>query len=251
MSYFDDIINIHGSTREYCQHNLIACLDQLQKFNLHLNQQKSSLFQEQIKYLGHVIEFNKISKSPGKVAAIVDMPRTKSTEDVRIFLRMVTYYSCFMHGASMITTPLRCLLCKSTIFKWTSACEATFLKLKQAIASDQVLVPYIPDQPVQLACDASPTGIDEVLSHTVHGHEQPIAFASRSLTAAEQNYCQLDREALAIVFTVAFNATAFLSGFNDTIDFKKGIKNSNVDCLSRALININSYVASAINNEVK
>ncbi|KAJ8865572.1 hypothetical protein PR048_033092 [Dryococelus australis] len=43
----------------------------------------------------------------------------------------------------------------------------------------------------------------------------------------------------------------FLSGFNYTIDFKKGIENSNIACLSRAPINTNSYTASAINNEMK
>ncbi|KAJ8888987.1 hypothetical protein PR048_008481 [Dryococelus australis] len=185
---------------------------------------------------------------------------------------MVTYYSRFIHGASTIPTPLRCLLCRNTIFKWTSACEVAFLKLKQYIASDQVLVPYDPDLPVQLACDASPTGIAGVQSHIIDGSKDPIAFASRSLTAAEQNYSQLDREALATVFTAnhffqylfgsqfklvtdnqpltrIFNYwdalpkmtagrlqryAAFLSGYNYTIDFKEGIEISNVDCLSRA-----------------
>ncbi|KAJ8873326.1 hypothetical protein PR048_026960 [Dryococelus australis] len=55
---------------------------------------------------------------------------------------------------------------------------------------------------IQLACDASPTGIARVLSHIVDGNEYPNAFASRLLTAAEKNYSQLDRETLAIVFTV-------------------------------------------------
>ncbi|KAJ8884217.1 hypothetical protein PR048_016074 [Dryococelus australis] len=196
---------------------------------------------------------------------------------------MVTYYSRFIHGASAITTLLHRLLCKNTIFKCTSACEAAFLKLKQTIASDQVLMPYDPDLPVQLVCDASPTGIAGVLSHIVDGHEHIIAFASRSLTAAEQNYSQLDRVALAIVFIYLFDChlklvtenqpltrifnhwaslpkmtagrlqcyAAFLSVFNYTIDFKKGIENSNVDCLSRAPISMNSYTASAINYEVK
>ncbi|KAJ8876438.1 hypothetical protein PR048_020883 [Dryococelus australis] len=177
MSYFDDII-VHVSTREECQHNLRAYLDQLQKFDLHLNQQKCSLFQGQIEYLGQVIEFNKISKSPGKVAAIFDMPRPKSTKDA----------PPSQHCSA--------IFCVRTLFsKWTSACEAEFLKLKQAIASDQVLVPYDPDLPVQLVCDASPTGIAGVLSYIVDGHEHPITFASRSLTAAEQNYSHFGREA--------------------------------------------------------
>ncbi|KAJ8884610.1 hypothetical protein PR048_016467 [Dryococelus australis] len=125
------------------------------------------------------------------VAAIVDMPHPKSAEDVRRFLGMVTYYYRFIHESSTITTSLRHFLCKNTIIKWAFAHEAAFLNLKQANASDQVHVPHDPDLPVQLACDASSTGIAE------------------------------------------------------------GIENSNVDCLSRAPININSYTANAINNEVK
>ncbi|KAJ8887980.1 hypothetical protein PR048_007465 [Dryococelus australis] len=188
------------------------------------------------------------------------MPRLKSREDVRRFLRMVTYYSRFIHRASTITTPLRHLLCKNTIFKWTSVCEVAFLKLKQANASDQVLVPYDRDLLVQLACDASPTWIAGVLSHIVDGHEHPIAFASRLLTAAEQNYSQYlfgrhfklvtDNQPLTHIFNhrAALKKmtagrlqryAAFLSGFNYTIDFKKGIENSNVDCLCQAPININ------------
>ena len=63
-------------------------------------------------------------------------------------------------------------------------------------------MPYNPSLPVQRVCDASPVGIVGILSHIVDSKEWPISFASRSLTQAEQNYSQLDREALAIVFSV-------------------------------------------------
>ncbi|KAJ8889528.1 hypothetical protein PR048_009027 [Dryococelus australis] len=233
MSYFDIIV--HGSTREECQHNLIASLDQHQKFDLHLNQQKCLLFQEQIKYLGHVNEFNKVSKSQGKVCGHASPKINRRCKKIP-------------GNASTITTPLRHLLCKNTIFKWTSACEASFLILKQAIASDKVLVPYDPDLPVQLACDASLTGIAGVLSHIY------LFCCHFKLITDNQPLTRIFNHRATLPKMTAGHLqcyTAFLSGFNYTIDFKKGIENSMFDCLSRAPIKINSYTASAINNEVK
>ena len=64
MSYFDDII-IHGSTEAECKRNLILCLKRLQQHDLHLNRSKCSFFQTQIEYLGHIVKYNEISKSPG------------------------------------------------------------------------------------------------------------------------------------------------------------------------------------------
>lgn len=54
QSYFDDIV-VHGETREECRSNLIACLEQLRKYDLYLNQQKCIFFAERIEYLGHII----------------------------------------------------------------------------------------------------------------------------------------------------------------------------------------------------
>ena len=51
--------------------------------------------------------------------------------------------------------------------------------------------------------DASPKGVGACLTHVMpNGAEQPVAYASRSLWEAEQNYAQIEREALSIVFAV-------------------------------------------------
>ena len=54
-----------------------------------------------------------------------------------------------------------------------------------------------------LAADASSYGVGTVISHMLpSGEETPIAFASRTLTRSEENYAQLKKEALALVFGV-------------------------------------------------
>ncbi|XP_055910620.1 uncharacterized protein K02A2.6-like [Eupeodes corollae] len=143
----------------------------------------------------------------------------------------------------------------------------------EEIMSNRVLTPYDPQLQTTLACDASPVGIAAVLSQIDEGVERPIAFISRSLTLSEQNYSQLDREALAIVFAIdkfymylygrefilitdnkpltrifhqhskipamtssrLLRYASFLQGFNYKIQHKKAEEHLHVDCLSRNL----------------
>ena len=71
------------------------------------------------------------------------------------------------------------------------------------MTSTQVLSHYDPAKPLIMSCDASPYGIAAVLSHRMPNcDDRPIAFASKTLTPAEQNYCHLKKEALAIIFGV-------------------------------------------------
>lgn len=288
QSYFDDIV-VHGQSKAECKANLKACLHQLQKYDLHLNVSKCKFFENHIEFLGHTIQFNKVQKSPSKVKAILEMPQPENVDDVRRFLGMVTYYARFIPNSSTITTSLRQLLQKSKTFKWTRDCQKSFDMIKKEIASDRVLMPFNPELPIQLACDASPTGIAGVLSHIIDGEEKPIAFASRSLTRAEQNYSQLDREALAIIYAVQHfhqyvfgrrfklvtdnqplsrifhqNAkipqmtssrlqryAAFLTGYNYEVSTKKSEENVNADCLSRAPIKSGMNIQNSIDREVQ
>ena len=76
-------------------------------------------------------------------------------------------------------------------------------KSKELLLSSKVLVHLDPDREVVLACDASPYGLGAVLSHKMpDGVERHIAFASRTLSPAEQKYSQLEKEGLACVFGV-------------------------------------------------
>ena len=43
-------------------------------------------------------------------------------------------------------------------------------------------------------------GAGAVLSHKIDGQFRPVAFASCTLTPAQQNYYQLEKEAFSIIF---------------------------------------------------
>ena len=271
VSYFDDIV-VFGKDFEECQKRLIALLDRLKAANLHLSREKCQFFKSQINYCGHSITEEGIGKTDKHIRAVAQAPRPKSVDEVRTFLGMVAYYSKFIPDAATLTFPLRQLLCKNRKFYWSDTCESSFLKIKEELSSDRVLVPFNPDHQIVVACDASPTGISGILSHRINGVEKPVAYASRSLTAAERNYSQLDREATAIYWSVQkfflyiygrkfilvtdneplsrifkqdaqlpsitalrlLRYAVFLSGFQYEIRHKKGEANKNADYLSRA-----------------
>ena len=70
------------------------------------------------------------------------------------------------------------------------------------LSLDQVLAHYDPTLPFRLAADASAYGVGaEISQKYADGGERPIAYASRTLTHAEQKYAQVE-EALALVFGV-------------------------------------------------
>ena len=123
--------------------------------------------------------------------------------EVRSYLGMINYYQNYLPNLSTILAPLHGLLEKGKTWQWTKEHQESFTKSKELLKSSHLLVHYDTEKDLIVACDASPYGLGIVLSHRMPDNtEQPIAFASRSLTSAEKNYSQLDREALAIVFGV-------------------------------------------------
>ncbi len=89
------------------------------------------------------------------------------------------------------------------VWQWGKKEQCAFNKCKELLTSDKVLVHYDPQLSLTLACDASAYGIGTVLQHTMpNGEEHPIAYASRTLSPAEKNYSQIEKEALSVIYGV-------------------------------------------------
>ncbi|GAA6089209.1 uncharacterized protein K02A2.6-like, partial [Tachysurus ichikawai] len=200
--YLDDIIVTGKDDADHLQ-NFQRVLTRLCEYGLRANKEKCEFFKSRISYCGHVIDKDGLYKSQDKIEAVLDAPHPQNVSQLRSYLGLVNYYHKFLPNLLTVLHPLNALLQTRTQWKWSDSCEQAFQKTKMLVTSDIVLTHFNPSIPVRLACDASPYGIGAVLSHKFpDGTEKPIAFASRSLTAAERNYAQIDREALSLVWGV-------------------------------------------------
>ena len=90
------------------------------------------------------------------------------------------------------------------------------------LTSSNLLIHFDPSLPLTLACDASASGIGAVLAHRLSdGPEKPVGYVSRTLTKAEKNYSQLEKEGLSLVFGVKkFSSYLFGHSFELVTDHK-------------------------------
>ena len=135
--------------------------------------------------------------------AITNAPPPTNVQELQSFLGLLNYYGKFIRNLSSILHPLNGLLRANQKWRWTDKCTKAFEEAKRQLVSANVLTHYNPTLPINLAADDSAYGIGAVISHVLpDGSEKPISFASRTLTSAEKNYSQLEKEALSLIFGV-------------------------------------------------
>ena len=198
--YLDDIIVTGRDDAEHLE-NLNAVLKRLDQYGIKLRKSKCSFLQPSVQYLGFKIDANGLHPTPDKVEAIMNAPAPKNIKQLQSFLGLINYYRRFIPNMSSLTAPLNNLLGKNTPWIWSRKCQEAFKTLKQILTSTEVLAHYDLNKEVTLAVDASAFGLGAVISHIMeNGDEKPVAYGSRTLTAAEKNYSQIEKEALAIIF---------------------------------------------------
>ena len=156
---------ILGQDFEEHLNNIRLVLQRLCDAGLRLKPSKCWLFfQQQVKYLGHIISRNGISTDPDKTNRVLKWPPPSSKREVQQFLGLTSYYRWFVKNFAHIARPLHQLTQRTASFAWTHPCQEAFNELCKRLCSAPILAYPDFSRPFILDTDASDGGIGAVLS---------------------------------------------------------------------------------------
>ena len=99
------------------------------------------------------------------------------------------------------TKPLRDLLSTKNQWTWGPSQQQAFEDTKKELSSPRILALYNAAAKTTVAADASSFGLGGVLcQEQPNGQWRPVSYISRSLTAVEQRYAQIEKECLAVTW---------------------------------------------------
>ena len=173
-------------------------LERCRDVGIKLNKSKMKLRQESVVFMGHVLTTEGLKPDEEKIKAVVEMPKPTDVEGVRRLNGFVNYLAKFLPKLSDVTEPIRQLTRKDVPFIWSSRQETAFREIKELVTAAPLLQYYDVNKELTIQCDASQSG----LGATMMQEGKPIAFASRALTDTETRYAQIEKELLAIVYSL-------------------------------------------------
>ena len=190
----DDLLVVgYGDTQEEADanhdENLRKLLDRAREVKLKLNSKKMNLKKPQVKFMGHVISKDGLKPDPDKVKAVENMPKPTCKKETLSLLGFINYLAKFLPRPSEVAQPLTDLTLTNAQFIWSEQHNKAFNEVKKLVANHPVLKYYDINDEVTIQCDASERG----LGATLLQNGQPVAFASRTLSAVEQRYAQINR----------------------------------------------------------
>ncbi|XP_033750517.1 uncharacterized protein K02A2.6-like [Pecten maximus] len=176
---------------------LVNLLQRCKEKGICINKEKIKLRLSEVTYMGHIISKHSLRADPAKVKSIVEMPTPTDKKGVQRLLGMVNYVQKFAPNLSEFTAPLRQLTHEENGFVWDETVHGKALNDIKSVLTDAPVLQYFDqNKPTILQCDASQHGLGACLLQDGH----PVAYASRALTPTEQNYAQIEKELLAVVF---------------------------------------------------
>ena len=196
----DDII-VFGSSKAEHDRAVRQTCQRLVQNGLTANLEKCKFGLDKINFFGMIFSADGMSPDPVKVRDLQNLKPPTNLSEVRSLLGMINYSSRFIPNYATLIEPIVKLTRKTQSFQWGDEQENAFQSVVQQLSCKPVLAYYDVNRPTQILVDASPVGLAALLTQIdSDGFSHIVAYASRSLTQTERKYCQLEREALAVVW---------------------------------------------------
>lgn len=191
----DDCL-VYGS--DPIQHDaaLLLLLESARLNGIKFNASKMQFRVEQCTFFGEVLTSQGLKPDPCKLDAIRQMSPPQTKAELQSFLGLVNYMKRYSAKLTELSAPLREILKADHGWMWESSQQKSFEQIKAEITSAPVLAYYDPDAVHVIQTDASSKGVGAVLLQ----EGRPITYVSRALTSTEQNYSNIERELLSVVF---------------------------------------------------
>ena len=199
VAYLDDILIYTDGNLEQHVKDVQQVLTKLQERRLKANPKKCEFHVKETEFLGFIIGVDGIRIDPAKITSIKEWPTPKNLKEVQSFLGLANYNRKFISGYSQTALPLVELTKQDTPFIWKERQQKAFEALKQACIDGPTLRMFDSGKLVHIETDASDRAIGACLTQDHEGKRHPVAYYSRKMTPAEQNYDIHDKELLAIV----------------------------------------------------
>jgi hypothetical protein len=201
--YFDNIL-IFSKTWGSHLATLNEVFCRLKLHGLTANPGKCNFGCSAINYLGFVITEDGLCPQKVKVSAICNAEPPTTKKGLRSILGFVSFYRKFVPNLAILTANLTDLLKKGVkeplVFDNTQ--QDNFNKIKCVLASDPVLKLPDMEKTFVVRSDSSGSAVGAVLLQYTGQLPFPVAYASRKLSATESRLSTVERECLALVFSV-------------------------------------------------
>lgn len=134
--------------------------------------------------------------------AVVYWPKPRNIPELLSFLRLPQFFRRFIKGFPSLAATLTDRTRNQNVTSmWNYTCEYAFLFLKNKLVQSPIISPPNWTEPFRCHVDACQVSFGETLSQIDdNGQEWAIAYFSKRLSSAEENYSTNDREFLGLIY---------------------------------------------------
>jgi hypothetical protein len=177
-------------------------LNRCGELNLTLNESKCKFSTDNVIFYGNEISAKGFRPLRSKVESFLNGPNPTNKHELRSFMGMCSNWIKRMPEIVEEAKYLNTLRKKNSIYEWTDNHTKALNVIKEKLITGH-LTHFNPKRKTIIYCDAGPSGISAILTQTdENGTNWLIACATHCFSDIEMRYSQVEKEMLAIVWTI-------------------------------------------------